>query len=56
MFGLFKKETPAERLQKKYRKLLEEAHRISTVDRRKSDELQAEAEKVLREIEALEAQ
>ena len=53
MFGLFKKKSPEEKLEKKYRKLLEEAHRLSTVNRAESDAKMAEANKLLKEIEAL---
>lgn len=54
MFGsLFGKTTPKEKLEKKYRKLLEESHRMSTSNRAKSDQLRAEAEEVLKEIESL---
>lgn len=53
MFGLFKKTTPAEKLEKRYRALLEEAHRLSTSDRMASDRKRAEAEQVLQELDAL---
>lgn len=55
MFGLFKKKSPKEKLEKKYRALLEEAHRLSKTDRSASDLKAAEAEAVLKEIEALDA-
>jgi len=53
MFGLFKKKSKAEILQKKYEKLLKEAYELSTVDRSKSDQKTFEANEVLKEIEAL---
>jgi DnaJ-domain-containing protein 1 len=53
MFGLFGKASPAEKLEKKYRKLLEEAHRLSHIDRAKSDLMMAEAEEVMKEMERL---
>lgn len=53
MFGLFKKKDPRAALEKRYRELLEEAHRLSTTDRRASDLKRAEAEEVLAKIEAL---
>ena len=53
MFGLFKKEIPVQKLEKKYKKMLEEAYRLSHIDRTASDKLQAEAEVVLKEIENL---
>jgi len=53
MFGFFKKPSQREQLEKKYRQLLEQAHRLSTVDRKKSDEVRAEAEAVLQQLENL---
>ena len=53
MFGLFKKRTPAVKLERRYRMLLEEAHRLSTGDRKASDLKRAEAEEVLRQLEIL---
>jgi chaperonin cofactor prefoldin len=55
VFGLFKKKSPADKLEKKYQKLLEEAHRLSTVNRADSDAKMAEANEVLKEIEQLNA-
>ncbi len=53
MFGLFKKKSKLETLQKKYEKLQKEAFELSKSNRRLSDEKMAEAQKVLEEIEAL---
>lgn len=53
MFGLFKKKSLKEKLQKKYRKLLSEAHQLSKSNRKASDQKMAEAEDVLKQIEAL---
>jgi hypothetical protein len=53
MFGLFKKKSQKEILQEKYRKLMEEAHKLSTVDRKASDMKAAEAEEVMKELESL---
>lgn len=52
MFGLFKKD-PKKQLEKKYKTLMEESYRLSTVDRRKSDLIRAEAEEVLLRLEKL---
>ena len=49
MLGLFKKD-PVKKLQQKHAKLLAEAHRMSTVDRTKSDALMAQAAEVEDEI------
>ena len=40
-----------EKLEKKYREKLEEAYKMSTINRSKSDELTYQAEQILREIE-----
>jgi DnaJ-domain-containing protein 1 len=53
MFGLFKKKSPKEKLQAEYRKLLEESHRLSTINRAESDKMAAKADEVLKKIEAL---
>ena len=52
MFGLFKKSELAQ-LQKKYRRLMEESHRLSAVNRKAADEKFAEAEEIMKKIEAL---
>ncbi|MFT6880347.1 MAG: hypothetical protein ACI8UX_000732 [Psychromonas sp.] len=56
MFGLFKKKSPIDKLNEKYKKLLAEAHQLSTTNRSESDAKVGEADSVLKEIEALEAQ
>ena len=53
MFGLFKKKSEKEKLQKKYRKLLEESYKLSHTNRSASDQKAAEAEAVLKQIEDL---
>jgi hypothetical protein len=53
MFGLFKKETPVEKLEKKYRQMLADAYKLSHTDRAASDKLQAAANEVMKEIETL---
>lgn len=54
MFKIFKKKTEAEKLNIKYKELLQEAHRLSTTSRKLSDEKVAEAATVLNKIELLE--
>lgn len=54
MFSFFKKKSPIEILNKKYKKLQEEAYNLSTTNRMQSDLKYAEALEVLKEIEALE--
>ncbi|HAS36672.1 MAG TPA: hypothetical protein DCS15_09305 [Flavobacteriales bacterium] len=51
--GLFKKTTPEEKLLKKHKKLLEDFHRLSSIDRRKADAALAEAEEVIKELDKL---
>lgn len=53
MFGLGKS-NPKAKLEKQYKKLLEESYRLSTTDRAKSDKVRAEAEEVIKQIEELE--
>jgi hypothetical protein len=53
MFGLFKTRSEKEKLQKEYRRLLEQAHKLSHTNRRASDEVTARAEEISKKIEAL---
>lgn len=54
MFNLFRKKSKKEQLAETYRKLLKEAHALSTINRKKSDSKYAEADELLREIDVLE--
>ena len=53
MFGIFKKKSELEKLESKYRKLLAEWHKLSTINRSQSDLKFAEAQVVLDKIEAI---
>ena len=53
MFGLFKKTSELEKLQKQYERLLAESHKLSTTNRSASDKKVAEAQIVLEKIEML---
>ncbi len=53
MFGLFGNKK--EKLEKKYQQLLDEAYRLSHVDRKKSDLKTAEAEDVRKQLDELES-
>lgn len=53
MFGLFKKTSEKEKLQKQYKKLLKEAHSLSTTNRKMSDQKVYEAEEVMKQLEKL---
>ena len=54
MFGLFKKKSKKDILNKQYKKLMEESYQLSHTDRKTSDLKRAEAEEILKEIDALE--
>ena len=51
--GLFRKKSEKEKLQAKYKKLIDEAYKLSHRDRKASDLKTAEADAVLKQIEAL---
>ena len=53
MFGLFKKKSKLEKLELKYKKLLNEAYNLSKINRSKSDAKTFEANEVLKEIEQI---
>ena len=55
MFNLFRRKTKIEVLNKKYQRLLNEAYKLSTINRKASDEKTAEANLILKEIELLKA-
>ena len=51
IMSLFKRKSKKEKLEKKYREELEEAYKMSTINRTKSDELTYEAAQILKELE-----
>ena len=53
MFNIFKKKTEREKLEARYKKLLEEAHKLSTSNRKLSDTKAYEADLVLKQLEKL---
>lgn len=53
MFGLFKKKSKKEKLTLKYTALLKEAHALSSVNRKMSDQKTFEADQVMKELEKL---
>lgn len=55
MFGIFKKKTEVEKLQEKYKKLMEEAYKLQSINRTDSDSKYKEADDILKEIETLQA-
>ncbi|WP_143542341.1 Lacal_2735 family protein [Robiginitalea sediminis] len=56
MLGWFKSTSQKEKLERRYRKLMGEAHRLSQVNRSQGDAKYAEAEAVMDQIKALESQ
>lgn len=53
MFGLFKKTSEIDKLQKQYEKLMAEWHKLSTTNRSESDKKYAEAQAILDKIDSL---
>ena len=53
MFNLFKKKNEIEKLNAKYKKLLEESYKLSTTNRRLSDSKVTEANEILEQIDLL---
>jgi SMC interacting uncharacterized protein involved in chromosome segregation len=51
--NLFKKKTEIELLNEKYQSLMKEAYRLSVINRTKSDEMIAEAEKLAKQIDGI---
>ena len=53
MFGIFKKTSELDKLQKQYEKLMADWHKLSTTNRSESDKKYAEAQKIIEQIEIL---
>lgn len=53
MFGIFKKKSEKEKLHEQYKKLLKEAHTLSTTNRKLSDQKTYEAEEIMKQLEKL---
>ncbi len=53
MLGLFKKKSEKEKLEAKYRKLIDESYKLSHTNRSASDQKAAEADAILKQIESL---
>ena len=53
MFGIFKKKSPVEKLQEKYKKVMEEGYKLQSTNRTDSDSKYKEADDILKEIEVL---
>lgn len=55
MFGLFKKKSEIEKLQDQYKKLMEEAFKLQSVNRSESDQKYLEADNILKKMAVLES-
>lgn len=55
MFGLFGKTSEIDKLQKQYKKMLEESYKLSHSNRAASDQKAYEANEILERIEVLKA-
>ena len=53
MFGLFKQKSKQEKLQNQYEKLMKESHKLSTMNRKMSDQKAYEANEVMKQLEKL---
>ncbi|MDO7545488.1 MAG: Lacal_2735 family protein [Flavobacteriaceae bacterium] len=53
MFGLFKKKSEKEKLQKRYERLLKESYELSKTNRKESDKKAYEADLIAKEIDNL---
>jgi thermostable 8-oxoguanine DNA glycosylase len=53
MFGLFKKKSEVEILQDKYKKVMEEAYKLQSINRSESDQKYLEADTILKKIALL---
>ena len=53
MFGLFKRKSQKEKLEEKFKKLMQEWHEVSSIDRTASDKKFAEAQDIAKIINAL---
>tara|TARA_B100001939_G_scaffold345230_1_gene361315 strand:+ start:3564 stop:3731 length:168 start_codon:yes stop_codon:yes gene_type:complete len=54
MFGLFKKKTEREKLEAQYDVLIKKSYELSHSNRAESDRVQAEAQEILKKLDALE--
>ncbi|MEO9801830.1 MAG: Lacal_2735 family protein [Reichenbachiella sp.] len=53
MFSIFKKKSKTEKLESEYKKLMSEAHQLSTTNRSLSDEKYSEAQGIMDQISNL---
>ncbi len=53
MLGIFKRKSKLDILQEKYKKLMADWHKLSSINRAESDKRYAEADKILMQIDIL---
>jgi hypothetical protein len=53
MFGIFKTKNEKDKLQKRYEKLMSEAHKLSQTNRKAGDAKYQEAEQVMQQLEKI---
>lgn len=53
MFSIFKKKSEIDVLKNQYKKLMEEAYKLSTINRTESDAKYAEADRIMNKIQTL---
>ncbi len=53
MFGLFKKKSEKEKLEEKFKKLMQDWHKLSSINRAASDQKYVEAQIIAEQINAL---
>lgn len=54
MFGLFKKKSEVEKLHEEYKKIMQEAFKLQSINRSESDQKYLEADNILKKIKLLE--
>jgi hypothetical protein len=55
MFNIFKKKSEIDKLQDSYKKLMEEAYKLQSINRTDSDQKYVDADVILKKIEAIQA-
>lgn len=53
MFGIFKPSNKKKKLQRRYEKLMSEAHKLSRSNRKAADQKYGQAEAVMKELESI---
>ena len=54
MIGIFRKKSRKEKLEKEYKKLMEQGYKLQSINRAESDKMYQEAQKVLDKIVSIE--